>query len=65
MADDTAMAAQTSNLFFGCGLLSDVTAEARYIDMADVDGSQNVRIIYRLSAGVQFAIGSDIALYHA
>ena len=65
MADDTAMAAQTSNLFFGCGLLSDVTAEARYIDMADVDGSQNVRIIYRLSAGVQFAIGSDIVLYHA
>ena len=65
MDDDTAMAAQTSNLFFGCGLLSDVTAEARYIDMADVDGSQNVRIIYRLSAGVQFAIGSDIVLYHA
>jgi len=65
LADDTAMAAQTSNLFFGCGLLSDVTQEARYIDMADVDGSQNVRIIYRLSAGVQFAIGSDIVLYHA
>ena len=65
MADDTAMAAQTSNLFFGCGLLSDVTAEAKYIDMADVDGSQNCRIIYRLSAGVQYAIGSDIALYHA
>jgi len=65
MADNTAMAAQTSNLFFGCGLLSDVTAEAKYIDMADVDGSQNVRIIYRLSAGVQFAIGSDIVLYHA
>ena len=65
LADDTAMAAQTSNLFFGCGLLSDVTAEAKYIDMADIDGSQNVRIIYRLSAGVQFAIGSDIVLYHA
>lgn len=63
--DDTAMAAQTSNLFFGCGLLSDVTAEAKYIDMADVDGSQNVRIIYRLSAGVQYAIGSDIVLYDA
>ncbi len=65
MADDTAMAAQTSNLFFGCGLLSDVNAESKYIDMSDVDGSQNVRIIYRLSAGVQFAIGSDIVLYHA
>ena len=65
MADDTAMAAQTSNLCFGCGLLSDVNAESKYIDMSDVDGSQNVRIIYRLSAGVQFAIGSDIVLYHA
>jgi hypothetical protein len=65
MADDTAMAAQTSNLFFGCGLLSDVTADAKYIDMAEIDGSQNCRIIYRLSAGVQYAIGSDIVLYHA
>jgi len=65
MADDTAMAAQTSNLFFGCGLLSDVNQEARYIDMSEVDGSQNVRLIYRLSCGVQFAIGSDIVLYHA
>jgi len=45
--------------------LSDVNQEARYIDMSEVDGSQNVRLIYRLSCGVQFAIGSDIVLYHA
>jgi hypothetical protein len=65
MADDTAMAAQTSNLFFGCGLLSDINAEAKYIDMSEIDGSQNCRIILRMSAGVQYAIGSDVVLYHA
>ena len=65
LADDTAMAAQTSNLFFGCGLLSDVNQEAKYIDMSEIDGSQNVRLIYRLSCGVQYAIGSVIVLYHA
>ena len=66
MADDTAMAAQTSNLFFGCGLIADVTPDsAQYIDMGPIDGSQNVRLILRMSAGVQYAIGSDIVLYHA
>ena len=65
MADDTAMAAESSNLFFGCGLLSDINQEVKYIDMSEVYGSQNCRIIMRMSAGVQYAIGSDIALYHA
>ncbi len=65
LADDTAMAAESSNLFFGCGLLSDINQEVRYIDMSDTDGSQNCRIIMRMSAGVQYAIGSDIVLYHA
>lgn len=66
MADDTAMVAQTSNLFFGCGLIADVTPDsAQYIDMSLVDGSQNCRIILRMSAGVQYAIGSDVVLYHA
>lgn len=66
MADDTAMVAQKSNLFFGCGLIADVTPDsAQYIDMGPIDGSQNVRLILRMSAGVQYAIGSDIVLYHA
>ena len=43
LADDTAMAAESSNLFFGCGLLSDINQEVRYIDMSDTDGSQNCR----------------------
>ena len=63
--DDTAMAAESTNLFFGCGLLSDVNQEVKYIDMSEIDGSQNSRIIMRMSAGVQYAIGSDVVLYHA
>ena len=59
---NTAMAAEKSNLFFGTGLLSDHN-EVKVIDMADIDGSQNVRIVMRFTAGVQFGIGSDIVLY--
>lgn len=65
MADDTAMAAESTNLFFGCGLLSDVNQEVKFIDMSEIDGSQNCRIVMRMSAGVQYAIGSDVVLYHA
>ena len=56
------MAAQKSNLYFGTGLLADHN-EVKVIDMADIDGSQNVRIVMRFTAGVQYGIGSDIVLY--
>ena len=56
------VAAESSNLFFGTGLLND-WQEVKLIDMADIDGSQNVRVILRGSAGVQHGIGSDIVLY--
>ena len=62
--DNTAMAAQKSNLFFGTGLLSDYN-QAQIIDMAPIDGSQNFRVIMRYTAGVQYGIGSEIVLYHA
>ena len=62
--DDTAMAAQKSNLYFGTGLLSDYN-QAKIIDMSDIDGSQNFRVIMRYTAGVQYGIGSEIVLYHA
>jgi len=64
LADDTAMAAQKSNLYFGTGLLSDMN-EVKVLDMSDLDGSQNVRVIMRFTSGVQYGIGSDIVLYHA
>jgi hypothetical protein len=62
LADNRAMAAQKSNLFFGTGLLSDHN-EVKVIDMADLDGSQNVRVVMRFTSGVQYGIGSEIVLY--
>ena len=56
------IAAQKSNLYFGTGLLSDHN-EVKVIDMADIDGSQNVRIVMRFTAGIQHGIGSEIVLY--
>ena len=62
LANNYMMAAQKSNLYFGTGLLADHN-EVKVIDLADVDGSQNVRIIMRYTAGVQYGIGSEIVLY--
>ena len=64
MSDDKIVAAQKSNLFFGTGLLSDHN-EVRVLDMANLDGSQNYRVIMRYTAGVQFGIGQDIVYYGA
>lgn len=55
------IAAEKENLFFGTGLQSDMN-EVKLIDLADIDGSQNVRVVMRFSAGVNYAIGSEIVL---
>jgi len=62
LSSNRIVAAQKSNLFFGTGLLSDKN-EVRLIDMADIDGSQNFRLVMRMSAGIQYGIGSDIVYY--
>ena len=62
MPDNDMVAAQKSNLFFGTGLLSDHN-EVKLIDMADLDGSQNVRVVMRFTAAVQHGIGADIVYY--
>ena len=59
---NNAVAARKSNLYFGTGLLNDRN-EVKVIDMADIDGSQNVRVVMRYTAGVQHGIGGDIVLY--
>jgi len=61
MPSDHIVAGEKSNLFFGTGLLADHN-EVKVLDMADLDGSQNVRVIMRFTAGVQYGIGSDLAL---
>jgi len=62
LANNVAMAAEKSNLYFGTGLLSDHN-EVKVIDMADLDGSQNVRVVMRFTAGVEYGIASDIVTY--
>jgi hypothetical protein len=62
LANNYIVAAEKSNLFFGTGILND-TNEVKVLDMADLDGSQNVRVILRFTATVQYGIGSDIVLY--
>ena len=62
LANNVAMAAEKSNIYFGTGLLSDHN-EVKVIDMADIDGSQNVRVVMRFTAGVQYGIVDDIVTY--
>jgi len=61
MPTDHIVAGEASNLYFGTGLLADHN-EVKVIDMGDLDGSQNVRVIMRFTAGVQYGIGSDLVL---
>jgi hypothetical protein len=56
------MAAQKSNMFFGTGLLND-SNEVKMLDMASLDGSQNVRVIMRFTATVEMGINSDVVIY--
>jgi len=64
MSANKVVAAQKSNLFFGTGLLSDYN-EVKVLDMSNIDGSQNYRIVMRFTSGVQFGIAQDIVYYGA
>lgn len=61
MPSDHIVAGQKSNLMFGTGLLSDHN-DVRIIDTAATLGDQNVRIVMRYTAGVQYGTGSDLVL---
>ena len=62
LSDNTMFAAQRSNLYFGTGLLNS-TNEVKTLDMGDLDGSNNVRMVMRFTSGVQFGIATDIVSY--
>ena len=62
MSDNKMYAAQRSNLYFGTGLLNS-TNEVKTLDMGDLDGSNNVRMVMRFTSAVQFGIGADIVSY--
>jgi len=56
------LATTKDNLFFGTGLLSDQNL-CKLIDLADIDGSDNCRLIMRMTAGVQYGNVTDIVTY--
>ena len=56
------MATTTSNLYFGCSLLSD-TQEVRVIDTSATLGDDNVRVVMRMAAGTQYGFIEDIVIY--
>ena len=62
MPSNKAIATTVDNLFFGTGLLNNAQ-EVKVLDMSDLDGSMNVRLIMRWTAAVQFGILDDIVVY--
>ena len=62
LADDKMVATLKSNLYFGTGLLADHN-EIKVLDMADLDGSKNVRFVARYTAAVQIGILEDVVFY--
>ena len=56
------IAGQKRNLWYGTGLLSD-NNQVKVLDMADLDGSENVRFVMRFTAGTQYGVGSEVVYY--
>jgi hypothetical protein len=61
---DNMIATTVDNLYFGVGLLSDQQL-VKTIDLADIDGSNNVRVILRYNAGVAVGFAGDAETYGA
>ena len=61
MNNDVLVAAEKSNLFFGTDLISDQT-RIQLMDMSQLDGSDNMRLVARYSGGTQVGIGADVVL---
>jgi len=60
LADKVMYAGQQGNLYFGPSTALDMDFnEVKVLDMADLDGSQNVRMVARWTAGVQVGVDAD------
>jgi len=62
LAANTALLTPTSNLYFGTGLLNDMN-QVKVLDMADLDGSENVRVVMRFSADAKYGFATDLVSY--
>jgi len=59
MEENQIVVAKKSSLFFGTDLVSDAT-RITLMDMSALDGSDNMRLVCRYSAGVQTGVAVDI-----
>jgi len=62
MSDNTMICTVKGNFFFGTSLISDHN-ECRVLDMSDIDGSDNVRLVMKMTAAVQYAFSEDVITY--
>jgi hypothetical protein len=62
LASNTALLAQKSNLYFATGLLNDMN-EVSVLDLAQIDGSQNIRVVMRFTADAKYGFASDVVTY--
>tara|TARA_Y100000592_G_scaffold12887_2_gene18148 strand:+ start:6235 stop:7161 length:927 start_codon:yes stop_codon:yes gene_type:complete len=60
LADNTIVAGRVSNMFMGTDGSS---SEVKLLDMANLDGSDEIRVVMRFTAGINYAFGSDMVLY--
>ena len=65
MKDNELVIAQKSNMYFGTDLVSDFGTTGTgpritIMDMAALDGSDNLRCVARYSGAVQTGVGADI-----
>lgn len=57
-----AIATTIDNIFFGCGLQNDSNV-VKLIDMENVDGSENVRLVMKMTGAVQYYNVEEIVTY--
>jgi hypothetical protein len=62
MDNNKAILTPSSNLHFATGLLSDLN-QVKVLDMADLDGSENVRVIMRFTADAKYGFAGDVVSY--
>ena len=62
LSANVAIATTIDNIYFATGILNDSNT-VKLLDMADVDGSENVRVIMRMTGAVQYYNVEDIVTY--
>ena len=62
LPDDHVIATYKENLVYACTVASDLS-EVKVIDMSDIDGSDNVRVVMKMGAIASYKYAEDICTY--